>query len=227
MKHNPGPGKPNTDFLLFIKNTHGFYYYLYIESKNYNDRPLNLDDLDKKILKKFNSLSDWKDEIKNGKNIGMVIGHLNISEKDKMTLLKNQIHYLDTGELGYKPSMLELILYDIFLRGKLLQFLAFHTIGILESFPSNYQLEIIDENRFRISRDSSTVNYNFDQFENTDFIPVDGDNSMNFFTIRKGKRNGIVLISPWKGFTNNPSLSLRSSKYGTTLYRTSWGIKRK
>jgi len=227
MKHNPGRGKPNTDFLLFIKNTHGFFYYLYIESKNYNDRRLNQDDVEKKIIKKFKSLSDWEDEIKNGKNVGIVVGHLNMSKRDKSMLLQNQIHYLDTEELGYRPTPADLTLYDVFLRVKLLQFLALHTKGIFESFSSNYRLEIIDENRFRFLRNSSKLNFKIGQFENEDSLPIDQENLMNFFTIKKGKRGGNQLVSPWKGFTKNPNLSLRSTRYGTSLYKSSWGRKRK
>ena len=93
--------------------------------------------------------------------------------------------------------------------------------------PCDIRLEIIDEKKFRNLRDYFKLNYNIGKFENMYSLPVDGENLMNFFTIKKGKRGGNVLISPWKGITKNLDLSLRSTSNGTTLYETRWGRKRK
>ncbi|MDE1818689.1 MAG: hypothetical protein KGI19_08815 [Thaumarchaeota archaeon] len=221
--HYPGQGKPNIDFLFVIRSRKDFYYYLYIEAKNWVKKQRSAGDVDERIMKKFEFLSDWKKIEPSEKKIGLVVGNFIMSKQDIERLQENNIHYLHTGEIGYTADKSDIILYNLFLRGKLLQYMALHTKDVFEQMPSKYQFEIIDEKKFVIRRSKSLVEYNTDDFEKIDYMPVDADNLMNFFTITKGKRGGIIMLSPWKGTSNNPDISIRHYKRGTTLYVTKWG----
>ncbi|MDE1832474.1 MAG: hypothetical protein KGI02_08925 [Thaumarchaeota archaeon] len=224
-EHYPGQGKPNIDFLFVIRNRKDFYYYLYLEAKNWNNDQRSAEDVNERIMKKFESYSDWKKIESSEKKMGLVVGNFIMSDQDIERLQENDIHYLHTGEIGYKADMSDIILYNLFLRGKLLQYLALHTKDIFEQMSSEYQFEIIDKKKFVIRRSKSFVEYNIDDFETTDYMPVDADNLMNFFTITRGRKGGISMISPWKGISNNPDISIRRYKLGTTLYLTKWGTR--
>lgn len=222
-KHYPGQGKPNIDFLFVIRSRKDLYYYLYIEAKNWVKKQRSADDVDERIMKKFEFVPEWKKIEPSEKKIGLVVGNFIMSKQDIERLQKNNIHYLHTGEIGYTANKSDIILYNLFLRGKLLQYMAINTKDIFEQMPSKYQFEIINEKKFIIRRSKSFVEYNVDDFEKIDYMPVDADNLINFFTIIRGKRGGITVISPWKGTSNNPNISVRRYNRGTTLYATKWG----
>jgi len=236
--HYPGQGRANIDFFLLFRGRNKTRYCFYIDPKNFDRTMKNTSQIEEKINKKFDRENDFKKPEENSKNVGMIVGNFMMKSDDIEELKCKNIHYLELGELGtysridgtgkFYLDEDEKIYYDFIMRGRMMQFLAIHTEGVFEIFSSNNSLEIKDENNFSIiDENGQCMNYNIEPFHKIEYLPVNATNMMDFLTLEKGLRGRITIISPWKGFSNNPKIHITSISYGTTLYKTQWGRKRK
>jgi len=235
--HHPGQGRTNIDFLLLFRGRSKIRYYFYIDPKNFDRTMKNADQIKERINKKFDRENDFEKPEENSKNVGMVVGNFRMKPNDIEKLKRKNIHYLELGELGtyyridgkgkFYLDEDEKIYYDFIMRGRLMQFLAYHTRDVFETFPSNCTIEIKDEKNFSIIKEGTSLNYNVQPFHNLEYLPVNDENMMDFFILVKGPKGGITIISPWKGNSDNSEISFRNTPHGTTLYKTEWGRKRK
>jgi len=233
----PGKGRTNIDFLLLFRGRNKIRYYFYVDPKNFNRKMKNAENIEEKINKKFEREKDFWEPEESSKKLGVILGSFRMKPDEIEKLKRKNIYYLDLGELGtYRKidgkgkfflNEGDKIWYDFILRGRLMQFLAFHTKGVFEVFPSKYKIEIKSEKHFSIIKERKSMNYNIEPLFDVEYLPVNNENMMDFITLEKGLKGGVKITSPWKGFTKNSKISVRNTRFGTSLYKTQWGRKRK
>ncbi len=211
-----GRGNSGPEALLVI-HQNGRNYYFYIEAKNHGDyREWSLNKVKENIITKFRKIEFCPSD-KNSETIGIVIGHIKTAEDNVLHLWSGGILYLNTGELPLNiSSTSDKIYYD-----KLKGYLLFYISEICENMvnqDSKYEIDIINEDDLIVKNKNKILKkYKINQIKGKGFVYL-GPRLMDFFSVGRGKREGIKIVTPWKLITSYDGYSTKRRKIGSGLY---------